>query len=903
MSTPSISDPAALEREIAASARKDPRAAARRARSLRARARDPRARAVLLRAEGSALHAGGRHREALAAYRRARASFAGRGDGLERARVDLGASDALLHLGRIREALRTAEAARRAFLAAGKPVAAAMADANAAGVDWRLDRPAAARDRYLRARAAFEAAGHAFGAAACDLNLGNCLASLDEREEASAAYGRAREAFGRLDMGALVAEADYNEAWLRGLEDRPGEALALLDRAGAAFRAVGDARHGALVALDRGEVRLRCGLLPEAAEDLAAAAAGFAALGLGADRARALSLLGCARALSGDAAGARAPLDAAARLFARLGNRAGCASVDLYRALAAASRGGDPSAPATRAARVFRRLGMRTRAAQALLVRAGFRDDPADARAALALLRGLRAPGLAFAARRVLARSAAAAGRRAEAAREMEAALAAAEGLREGLTADEMRLAFVRDREAFFSECALFLLEGGGPDAARRALEVTERARSRALLDLALLGQGGAPAAEGREVGRLREALRFAYNRISGAAGDRLRGPVEAAGVRRLEVRLERALRVSRGGSGAAPAPRTADVLAHLPPDTAAAVYLLEEEEGRVLLARAGSVGEIRGLPGLRAAAAAAARLRHEMERAFLGGGFAERHARRLREDAEEALRDVRRAFLDPVLAAAPERRLVIVPRGPLHGLPFPALAPERVVSLAPSLAFLAPRPSGGGAPLLLGLPDGPGGAAGEEVRGLAARLPGARVLEGEAATRAAFLEGAPGASLLHLATHGVFRDDNPMASALRLADGWIAAHEVLAVRLQSRLVVLSACESGSARVAPGDEILGLVRGFLGAGARAVAASLWRVPDLPTARLMNRLYDGLVAGLPVDEALAGAQAVSRSAGEHPAAWAAFVTLGPAVGLDGPAAEPRPLTGGQPGDRA
>ena len=206
-------------------------------------------------------------------------------------------------------------------------------------------------------------------------------------------------------------------------------------------------------------------------------------------------------------------------------------------------------------------------------------------------------------------------------------------------------------------------------------------------------------------------------------------------------------------------------------------------------------------------------------------------------------------------------------------------------MSGVPRPAFRAPRPAPApGTPRLMGLPDGPGGAAGEEVRALAARLRGARVLEGEAATRAAFLDGAPGASLLHLATHGVFRGDNPMASALRLADGWIAAHEVLDLRLRSRLVVLSACESGSALVAPGDEILGLVRGFLGAGARAVVASLWRVPDLATARLMNLLYDGLVAGRPVDEALSGAQARAREAGEHPASFAAFIPLGPAVGL-------------------
>jgi len=870
VSRPSTSDPAAAERGLAELARKDPRRAAARARALAAREGDPLARARLLRAEGSALQVLGRHREALRSYDRARALFARHGTRRDLAQVDLGRADGLAQSGRGREALRAAAAARRGFLAGGEPVPAAMADANAGLVAWRLDRPAEARDLYLRARRAFRRAGHRHGVAVCDLNLANALASLDDRRGARVAYAAARSAFLALDMGFFAAQADYNEAWLRATEDRPGEALALLASAEAAFRRLGDERHLALVDLDRGEIHLRCGLLPEAEEALARAAGAFRRLGVPAERARALGLLGGARGLAGNPAGAREPLDAAAAIHRRLGNRGGLALVDLYRAHALRAAGRDPSVPAGRAAAAFRRLGMRTREAAALLVPPGARG----ARAALARLGRIRAPGLAFAAHRALAADAAARGRRAEAARHFEQALRAAEGLREGLTADEMRLAFLRDREGFFEECARFLLAGGGPRAPLRALAVMERARGRALLDLALLGVStGGPAEE-----RLRESLRFASNLRAGAGGERLRGAVDEGEVARIEARLDRAV-----SAGTAAPPDAEDIPDLVPADTAAATFLLEEDEGVALLVRGGEVTLVPGLPGRDWARKLSAALLHEVERAFLGGGFGDRHAERLLEDAGEVIAEARRAFLEPILAVAPERRLVVVPSGPLHGFPFPALAPERVVSVVPSLAFLHGRsPASADAPLLFGIAGSGADRAEEEVRSVAARLPGARVRAGAAATRASFFGEGPGARLLHFATHGVFRADNPMASALRLDDGWLAAHEVLGMRLKARLAVLSACETGRARIAPGEEILGLARGFLGAGVRALVVSLWRVPDAATARMMERLYDGLASGLAVDEALREAQSAARERGDHPASWAAFVPLGPAV---------------------
>jgi CHAT domain-containing protein len=142
-------------------------------------------------------------------------------------------------------------------------------------------------------------------------------------------------------------------------------------------------------------------------------------------------------------------------------------------------------------------------------------------------------------------------------------------------------------------------------------------------------------------------------------------------------------------------------------------------------------------------------------------------------------------------------------------------------------------------------------------------------------------LERAAQADLLHLATHGLFRPDNPFFSALKLADGWIDVRELYRLPLQARLVVLSACESGAGAVRGGDEVVGLVRGFLGAGAREVLASLWNVHDASAVPFMQHFYQFLTqeaVNRPAD-ALRAAQCAAISSRLHPYYWASFYMIG------------------------
>ena len=158
------------------------------------------------------------------------------------------------------------------------------------------------------------------------------------------------------------------------------------------------------------------------------------------------------------------------------------------------------------------------------------------------------------------------------------------------------------------------------------------------------------------------------------------------------------------------------------------------------------------------------------------------------------------------------------------------------------------------------------------EVEGIAALFPSDRrltYLDREASEERAKAVGRE-ARIVHFATHGYVDDRSPFDSGLMLSipeelaegrdNGLLQVWEVFeSVRLDADLVVLSACETGLGEIRGGEGIIGLTRAFQYAGARAVLASLWRVEDEATAELMQRFYRHLRAGKAKDEALRAAQ--------------------------------------------
>ncbi|MCK6623698.1 MAG: hypothetical protein DPW09_02060 [Anaerolineae bacterium] len=252
------------------------------------------------------------------------------------------------------------------------------------------------------------------------------------------------------------------------------------------------------------------------------------------------------------------------------------------------------------------------------------------------------------------------------------------------------------------------------------------------------------------------------------------------------------------------------------------------------------------------------------------------------------------------------KRRLYIVPHGPLHYIPFQALlAPDSDTLLrtdgpeliyAPSATFLwryrRTEPSQAPATCLALGYNGEDAAqlhlAEAEAQSIA-QLTKGRALVGAAPKKASLYQQAAHYRLLHLACHGEFDPDVPLASFLRLGPAeTLTAQEVLeSLHLQCDLVTLSACESGLSRVRRGDELIGFLRAFSYAGAPALVATLWHVNDRPTELLMEHFYQEIAAGVGFAEALKRAQLYVKHFSElsgqqlfaDPYYWAAFILFG------------------------
>jgi len=253
---------------------------------------------------------------------------------------------------------------------------------------------------------------------------------------------------------------------------------------------------------------------------------------------------------------------------------------------------------------------------------------------------------------------------------------------------------------------------------------------------------------------------------------------------------------------------------------------------------------------------------------------------------------------------------LTIVPYGLLHYLPFHCLFDgvqfviERInVSYLPAAALhdlcrkrgkdIRLRGIHLQNSLVMGLSDNGRLAFARQEAEAVAKLLGAPCALNEAATKSLLVEVGAHSPIVHIAAHGMFRLDAPNFSHIQLADNKLDAIDVFNLDLSScSLLTLSACETGRAIVKGVDEVIGLGRGFLYAGAASLLPTLWKVDDASSAELMEMFYQALLNDFPKAAALAGAQraflARSRTSIRpyrvHPYFWAGFQLIGDAGAL-------------------
>lgn len=265
----------------------------------------------------------------------------------------------------------------------------------------------------------------------------------------------------------------------------------------------------------------------------------------------------------------------------------------------------------------------------------------------------------------------------------------------------------------------------------------------------------------------------------------------------------------------------------------------------------------------------------------FAMGRIAKQHgSARMLEGAREIYRHARKnldaMLLDPLRKRiGGDEELILVPTGSLHALAWATLPSmeNRIVTVAPSArSWLAaeqvPQRTGP-----VALAHGPGlPHAEDEIAAIAKLYPDAEPLQGGKAAAEAVAASWDGARLAHLAAHGKFRKDNPLFSNLELADGPLTVYDLESLGRAPGLLILSACDSALSGIHPGDELMGVASALLALGSKTLIASVAPVDDEYTRTLMTALHTELGKNVRPAQALAKAQA------EHPEA-PAFICLG------------------------
>lgn len=874
-------------------------------------------RALGLHAMGDALRLLGRQREAIHALDEAGDIFRAAGDEVMWARTRAGWLRSAALLGYGEAALADADEARNILVQHGIWLRAAMLDFQVATVYFQLGRYHDALDRYDRAIALFVPLGPTAEPriAAATMNKALVLTWLGDFRAALVLHEEARTLYARHGNPVSVLKQEHNIAYIYALQGQYTRALYHYGAVRAAHERAGLSIGVARAARDMVECYLSLNRLAEARDLAEETVARFTRDGAPTEAAQARLLLAQACARLGEHERALGILDAAVAAFIAAGTTAHVGLAVLQRAalLRDTAQWEAARQEATRAGALFAERGLVMRRAQADLVHARaaveLGDLPAAARLARATLAvGMEGdiPWLVHEAHHLVGNIAGATGDLPGALDAYECAVASIEQLQSAL-AVALRADFLADKMRVYEDAIAASLRLDRPD---RALGYLERAKSRALVDYLTRNREvrpRAPNAASRELVNTLARLREEHHGLSRqlhaadfAPHDGDASPASEAALRAALREREReitgllgrlALEHTGGVGVGVSGPRPFPPLPALDVDTTLVEYYFHAAGGTAFVVSAAGLTTV----PLATRLADIRRLLHQWHlnlaataRALADGVPLDGLGR----NARGILAALHRALVAPIAAHLVGReRVVFVPYGPTHAVPFHALHDGQhalletiEVAICPSSDLLAlcrarPRPAGIRALIVAHAHGGDLPAVLDEARMVAALFPGDSLIEA-AATRAAVAEAAPGYRLVHLAAHGEARLDNPAFAHLALADGQLSMTDIFNLPLDGALVTLSACETGRSVVTAGDELIGLSRGFLHAGASTLVQSLWRVEDRATARLMSEFYGALRAGVPKGAALRMAQRTLLAEMDvHPCFWASFQLVG------------------------
>ena len=503
-----------------------------------------------------------------------------------------------------------------------------------------------------------------------------------------------------------------------------------------------------------------------------------------------------------------------------------------------------------------------------------------------------------------------------EAKQRLEAAADVYESIRGQIKGEEERAGFQSTLPAVYGSLAAARIEQG---RTQKAFESIERGRAKSFLDLLAAGAAGRRRPEKtdqavqlqQELGGVRKqrvelAMQPAGEKTR-SAGALLDSRISEIDKQRLDlIDQMRRSDPERGALVAVDAPKWEDIRSLIPPGAALIEYfhygahvVKGEKRDRLWIFVARSEGL-----DFRPVEVSNSELTKTLEscaQLFESSGSKEAEVR-------QAAARLYGLLIQPVETCLNADTLIVVPWGSMFKIPFASLAPEggeplgarKNVVMAPSAGvyryLLKKRASGRKSVFAVGNPEtplAPLAGAEREAKEIAALFKQSAVKTGAEATESLIKEGYDKLGkpdVAHFACHGIFNEQAPQLSHLALTpdranDGNLEMHEIFDLDWKGvSLVTMSACSSGRGKLGTGDDLVGLTRGFMFAGAPSVLCSLWDVDDEATRALMVAFYKNYLGGMGKPQALREAQrSIRENPGHpewsHPYYWAAFTLWG------------------------
>ena len=872
-------------------------------------AQDSRASGHMMYLTGNYHAAAQKHEAALKAFQQLKLD-------LQVARTANGMLQPLIYLGRYKRAFALARRARKIFKKHDDRLRVGRLDSNVGNILHRLDRFTEALEYYERARRTFVELHAAEDLAVVLHNMALCYISLSRFESALATYRAARDHWAREQRPLLVARADYNVAYLHYMRGEYTRAIELYQVTRVLCSELGDPYLVALCDLDQSEMYLELNLSEEASELADAAFDGMQKLNLNYEAAKALTFRAMATRQMGRSEQALAIFDRARKLFLQETNRTWCALIDIHKALVLIEQGQHKTATKLcQAALVsFRDSALVGKAALCNLLlarmdlqRGHLKRSRAYCQAAFRQLARSEVPVVEFQAYLTLGQVQEAMGDLESAYRSLQKAHNQLEGLRSHLLGEEFKIAFLKDKLSLYENLVLLSLKlYRGRRGWSAAFFTIERAKSRSLADLIAFQISALQPKTGGDTklaSRLREVDEKLNSTYRQARREEFQSEKTSAG------RLQKLHHQSRSYQSelnsvlseiGATDQEFASLLSAgtvsldaIRSTLAADSLLLEYYQARdviyaCILGR--NTLEIHPVAAADHVRSTLRLLQFQLSKFRLGQQYLAQFAESLQFATRTHLKELHDALIGPVRNKLRADHLIIVPHAFLHYLPFHALTDgdrylidEWSLSYAPSASVYhlsaARQIDAKGGSLVLGVPDPLAPNIATEAQAVASILPSSRLFVGEQATYEVLRDEAPSSRYVHIATHGLFRQDNPMFSSIRLGKSELNLFDLYHLRLSCELITLSGCGTGLNVVVGGDELLGLVRGLLYAGTRSMLVTLWDVNDRSTSEFMTCFYRGLHSAANKAIAMQSAMRELRESYPHPYHWAPFLLVG------------------------